>query len=131
MNLTLRARDFMTSDLFTVGPETEIMTAVKLLVDKNISGLLVLDDEQTLIGILTERDCIAVALQASYFEEYGGHVADFMTGAVETIGPSTSILDIARIFSDTPFRRLPVVENDNVLGLISRRDVLRALINRQ
>lgn len=68
----LRVRDFMTTSLHTVPPDTEIMSAVQQLVAANISGLLVVDDSAGLVGILTERDCIRLALQSGYFDETGG-----------------------------------------------------------
>lgn len=123
----LRIRDFMATNLHTVTPDTEIMSAVKLLVDLDISGLLVTDDGGALVGVLTERDCIDVALQSGYFDEAGGLVQDFMTTDVETIDADASMMDLAETFTRAPFRRFPVVEDGRLIGLISRRDVLRAL----
>jgi CBS domain-containing protein len=123
----LRIRDFMATNLHTVAPETEIMSAVKMLVDLDISGLLVIDDGGTLVGVLTERDCIDVALQSGYFDEAGGLVQNFMTTDVETIDADVSMMDLAETFTRAPFRRFPVVEDGKLIGLISRRDVLRAL----
>jgi CBS domain-containing protein len=123
----MRIRDFMTTDLHTVSPETEIMSAVSLLVDLDVSGLLVTDAGGALVGILTERDCIDVALHSGYFDEAGGLVQNFMTADVDTIDPDVSMMDLAETFTRTPFRRFPVVEDGKLVGLISRRDVLRAL----
>jgi len=123
----LRIRDFMATNLHTVAPDTEIMSAVKMLVDLDISGLLVTDDSGVLVGILTERDCIDVALQSGYFDEAGGLVQDFMTTNIETIDADVSMMDLAETFTRAPFRRFPVVEDGKLIGLISRRDVLRAL----
>jgi CBS domain-containing protein len=123
----LRIRDFMATNLHTVAPDTEIMSAVKLLVDLDISGLLVTDDSGALVGVLTERDCIDVALQSGYFDEAGGLVQDFMTTDVETIDADVSMMDLAETFTRAPFRRFPVVEDGRLIGLISRRDVMRAL----
>lgn len=123
----LRIRDFMATKLHTVAPDTEIMSAVKLLVDLDISGLLVTDPGGALVGILTERDCIDVALHSGYFDEAGGLVENFMTTEVDTINPDVSMMDLAERFACAPFRRFPVVEDGKLVGLISRRDVLRAL----
>jgi CBS domain-containing protein len=123
----LRVRDYMTVDLHVVGPDTEIMTAVHKLVALNISGLLVVDDSGALAGILTERDCIDVALHAGYFDEAGGRVRNFMVRDVQTIDADLSLLDLADRFARTSFRRFPVTEDGKLVGLIARRDVLRAL----
>ncbi len=77
--------------------------------------------------MLTERDFIEVALNAGYFDERGGSVAEFMTQDVETVGPDDSLVDVAARFVSSPFRRYPVVEDGRLVGIIARRDVLRAL----
>ena len=122
-----RVRDFMVTDVLSVAPETEIMRAVHLLVSRDISGLPVVDEQGMLLGIVTERDCIEVALHAGYYDELGGRVEQYMTSQVETVGPDTTLMDLAEIFARSPFRRCPVVEDGKVIGLICRRDILRAL----
>ena len=122
-----RVRDFMTKDPLSITPDTEIMRAVHLLVSKDISGLPVVDDQGMLVGILTERDCIEVALQAGYFDELGGRVEQYMTTPVETVEPDSSLMDLAELFARSPFRRCPVIEEGKLVGLICRRDILHAL----
>jgi CBS domain-containing protein len=122
-----RIRDHMATELVTVTPDTEIMRAVHLLVQHDISGMPVVEANARLVGILTERNCIDVALQAGYFDESGGCVADFMSSPVETVDPDDSLMDVADRFRQSSFRRFPVVENGRLIGLISRRDVLTAL----
>ena len=126
-NKAERVRDFMKTNPLSISPETEIMRAVHLLVAEDISGLPVTDAQGKLVGILTERDCIAVALQAGYFDELGGCVEQYMTTPVETVEPDSSLMDLAELFARSPFRRCPVVEEGRLVGLICRRDILRAL----
>lgn len=123
----LRVRDYMATDVLTIGPDTEIMRAIHLLVERDISGIPVVDDQMQVIGILTERDCIRTALQAGYFDEAGGLVADYMSTPVHTVAPDDSLMDLAELFATSPFRRCPVVEDGRLIGLICRRDVLSAL----
>jgi len=123
----MRVRDYMATDVLTVSPNAEIMHTIHLLVEKDISGVPVVDEQGRLVGILTERDCIRIALQAGYFEEVGGRVADFMTTSVHTVTPDDSLMDLAELFASSSFRRCPVVEGGRLVGLICRRDVLRAL----
>lgn len=127
MNTPLRVREHMTTDLVTITPDTEIMRAVYLLVEHDISGLPVVDEGGSLVGMLTERDCIETAIQAGYFDEAGGRVRDFMSSPVETAGADDSLMDIAERLSKSTHRRFPVVEDGRLIGLISRRDVLEAL----
>jgi CBS domain-containing protein len=127
MSIPLRVRDFMTTELVTVPPQTEITQVVQTLIAEDISGVLVVDESGGLAGILTERDCIAVASSAGYYDEWGGPVSNFMTTAVETAAPDDNLVDIAVKMTSSPHRRFPVIEDDRLVGLISRRDVLRAL----
>ena len=123
----LRVRDFMTTDPLSITPETEIMRAVHLIVSEDISGLPVVDERGMLVGILTERDCIEVALQAGYFDELGGRVERYMTTPVETAEPDSSLMDLAALFARSPFRRCPVIEEGKLVGLICRLDIPLAL----
>jgi len=80
-----------------------------------------------LAGILTEKDLMRVVLNASYYADYGGKVADYMTTEVETIGPEESVVAVAKRFLTRGYHRYPVVEHGRLIGQISRRDLLRAL----
>ncbi len=102
-----RIRDYMATELVTVTPDTEILRAARLLVDNNIGGAPVLDAGGRLAGILTEKDLMRVVLNASYYADYGGRVADYMTTAVETIGPDESVVEVAKRFLDQPLSPLP------------------------
>lgn len=117
----------MTKELHTVRPDDDIMSAAHRLVSLNISGLLVLDGERQLLGVLTERDCIEVAFQAGYFDETGGRVRDYMSTDLLTVDASTSLMDMAERFARGPHRRYPVLEDGRLVGIVARRDILRAL----
>lgn len=127
MNTPLRVGEHMTRELVTITPDTEIMRAVYLLVDHDISGMPVVDEAGTLVGILTERDCIVTAIQSGYFDEAGGMVKDFMSSPVETAEADDSLMDVAERLSKSVYRRFPVLDDGRLVGLISRRDVLEAL----
>jgi len=77
--------------------------------------------------MLSELDCMRVALQAGYHGEYGGPVSDYMSDGVTTVNAEMSIVDLAEVFIDKRFRRFPVTDKNRLVGQISRRDVLRAL----
>lgn len=124
---TIRVKDYMARRLITLEPDTEILQAVQKLIKNDIAAAPVVDKEGALVGILTEKDCMRVVLNACYHSEYGGTVADLMTNEVEAMGPEDSITDAARRFLDKRFHRYPVLDNGRLVGLISRRDLLRAL----
>ena len=120
-------KDHMTKNPVTLGPEMEIRQAVHLLINKDISGAPVLDVHGRLVGVLTERDCMRVALQADYHAEPGGLVKEFMSENPQWVGPEQSILTLADLFINGRFHRYPVVDNGRLVGVISRRDVMRAM----
>jgi CBS domain-containing protein len=124
---SIRVRDYMARDLITLTPETEVLHAIHLLAENNISGAPVVDEDGRLVGMLSERDFMRVVLEAGYYKSYGGRVDRYMTKNVVTIDPDESIMELAKRFMEIPYRRYPVMENDRLIGQISRRDVIRAL----
>ncbi len=120
-------KDYMARTLVTFKPETEVLDAVHTLVDKRIAGAPVVDDEGSLVGMLSEFDCMRVVLGASYHGNAGGPIRDYMTTDTQTVDAQMNIVDLAQVFIDTGFRRFPVLEENRLVGQISRRDVLRAL----
>lgn len=124
---TIKVSDYMAANLTTFKPDMEMREAIVFLVDRRISGAPVVDDHGNLVGVLSEQDCMKVALSAGYHGDYGGLVADYMNTTVTTIDADTSILNLAQLFIDAPYRRYPVLQNNRLVGQISRRDVLRAL----
>ncbi len=125
---TLRARDFMMPQLVTLTTDMELLDAIQLFVEKQISGAPVLDAQGNLVGILTERDCLAQTVVATYHGEAGGRVAEVMSADVRTVDADASLMDIAESFVNSKYRRYPVLENNRLVGIISRRDVLRAVL---
>ena len=86
-----------------------------------------LDDKGDLVGMLSELDCLKVALNAGYYGDWGGPVSDYMSTTVESVDADMNIVDLAQKFLDTGYRRFPVLRNHRLVGQISRRDALRAL----
>jgi len=120
-------KDYMARTLVTFKPDTDVLDAVHVLVEKRIAGAPVVDDAGNLLGMLSELDCLKIALHAGYHGDWGGPVSDYMGDGVKTVDAEMSIIDLAQEFLDTRFRRFPVVEKNRLIGQISRRDVLRAL----
>jgi predicted transcriptional regulator len=127
MSRSATARDYMTARLITLTPGMEIQRAINLLLKHRISGAPVLDDEGRLVGILSKKDCLNVAFHASYHKEWGGPVSDYMSREVETVDAETDIIQVVERFLAGPYRRFPVMSNNQVVGQISRHDVLKAL----
>lgn len=120
-------RDYMSGKLITFNPQTDVLDAIQVLVRHRIAGAPVIDDHGNVIGMLSELDCMKIALTAGYHGERGGPVAEYMTTETETVDADMSIIDLAQRFLDSGYRRYPVVKDNRLIGQISRRDVLRAL----
>lgn len=124
---TKTAKQAMGSGLVTLHPEMDVLEGLRILVEEGVSGAPVIDQIGNLVGILTERDCMGIALHAGYHGEEGGPVSRFMTRDVDTVEAHTPVTEIAERFARTELRRLPVMEQGRVIGVISRRDVLKCL----
>lgn len=123
-----KIRDYMATDLITLPPEMEINRAMKILLDERISGAPVVDGKGVLVGVLSKKDCFKAALNASYHQEWGGAVSDYMTSPVETLDASLDIVEAAERFLKSHYRRFPVLQEGRLAGQISRADLLKALI---
>lgn len=119
--------DHMARDLVTLGPDQEINNAMHVLLKHGVSGAPVVDEKYQVVGILTEKDCLRAALEASYYRDWGKRVSAYMQRDVITMEADIDILTACQVFLDGPYRRFPVVDDGQLVGLISRTDVLRAL----
>jgi CBS domain-containing protein len=126
----LTARDIMTRKLVTVRPSTPVRDAIRLIVKKRVSGLLVVDDNGNLVGVLSEVDCLRHFAVSQYDQQRDperGTVATYMTEDCHVISSSTDIYTIADDFLEHRIRRLPVVDGDQLVGVVSRIDVLSGI----
>ena len=119
--------DYMARDLITLSPQTEINRAMSVLLDNRISGAPVLADDGTLVGVLSKKDCLKAAMQASYYRSWGSTVEAYMSRDVQTLEAGMDIFEATNAFLESSFRRFPVVEDGRLVGQISRADALRAM----
>lgn len=123
----ITVRDYMAANLVTFTPETEIFEAIRQLITQGISGAPVIDNLGNIVGILSEKDCLKMALNAAYYDEMGGKVADFMSRKAVTVDVETSIVEVAEMFLNASYKRYPVLKDNRLVGQISRSDVLKAI----
>jgi CBS domain-containing protein len=119
----------MAKDVLTFKPGDPIQHAIDVLVQKGFSGAPVVD-EGRVVGVLSELDCMKLLAANSFHQEAAAMsvtVADLMTPNVISIGPDTDLFAIAHTFIKTGVRRLPVLDGDRLVGLVSRPDLLRAM----
>ena len=127
MERKARVRDYMARHLITLQPDDKVLRAIHTFVEHEISGAPVIDKDGRLTGILTDKDCMKAAIDATYHSEYGGLVADFMNTDVDVMNADDSIIEAAKRFVTTSYHRFPVMDNGRLVGQISRADVMRAL----
>lgn len=117
---------YMTPDPMTFPPDLEVTRAMAQLLRRKISGAPVVDEGGRIVGIFTAKDCFRAILHASYHQELGGQVADFMIAPVETLEADLGIVAAAERFLEAPYRRFPVTRDGALVGIITRLDLLRA-----
>ena len=120
----LTARDIMTESVVTIQPACSVRSAIELLIQEQISGLPVVNGSGQLVGIVTEFALLATAYDESIAEET---VEKHMTTEVLTVNVDDSVRKIADLFIVHRVRRVPVMDQGRIAGLISRRDVLQAV----
>ncbi len=121
------AADLMQRKLHTVADDAPIEKAVRLLLEKGYAAVPVIDKGGKLVGLVSEHDCVRVLSEAIAERWPSGLVRNHMTTDLETVAPTEDILALATRFTQGRHRRLLVVENGQLVGLIARRDLMRGL----
>ncbi len=127
LDTTVRA--VMSREPTVLAPDAPVMSAMKTMLDQGISGAPVVDLHGNLVGLLTQRDCLTVAYRASYHGQVAGPVEAFMTRDPETVDADLPLVELIERFYRSPHRRFPVVEGPRLIGIVSRRDVLQAVVD--
>ena len=116
------ARDIMTSTVITASEGMLLTDIIKLLLRWHISGLPIVDDKGKLVGIITEHDVVNFALSGYAADTVASEV---MTKNLVTYPPDTLVVEVINYFAAHRIRRVPIVEKGEVVGIISRRDIVR------
>jgi predicted transcriptional regulator len=117
---------YMATDLVSFGPNDDIIQAMRTLLQRHLSGAPVLSAGK-MIGVLSQKDCLAIVYNTAYHQDWGGQVEQYMNRQVETIDADCSILEAAEKFLNSNYRRFPVLRDGQLVGQISRHDIMRAL----
>jgi len=146
-----KAADIMTKDVITVQKDTTVAELANLLATNNIGGTPVVDDEGSLLGVVTESDLIdqkkrvhiptvvTILDSVIYLESpekmekemlkiAGSSVGDIYTENAETVSEETSLEDIATTMSEKNIHTLPVMRGDKLVGVIGKKDIIKTLI---
>jgi CBS domain-containing protein len=143
----MNASDVMTVRVVTIAPDASVQQAAKLMLEREVSALPVVDTGNRLIGIISEGDLVRRVetgterkrswwlsfisgtdqLAHDFVRAHGTKVSDVMTREVVIARPETPLSEVARLLEDNRIKRVPVVEEDLVIGVVSRANLLQAL----
>ncbi|MBX4898502.1 CBS domain-containing protein [Rhizobium bangladeshense] len=144
----LQIRSIMTPNPTTIGPNVKIWEAANAMVDRHISGLPVVDQSGDLLGIISESDFLRRGeihtqaphslwrdffasrggLAEEYAKSFGNDVGEVMSSPAVTVQPDASIETAAKLMAEKNVKRLPVVEGNHLIGIVTRFDVMAALV---
>ncbi len=125
--MLITVRDIMHTDIISVAPNALIEHALDLMIEYKISGLPVVDHDGQLVGVISEFDALELMCDESHEYWPVEPVAGLMTSPVESVSPEMLVNDLAHLFHDGNIRRFPVVEQGRLVGVVSRRDVVKAI----
>lgn len=128
MNINYSIKEFMAENLITFSPNTPIELAMESFLDNKISGAPITNEEGQLVGVLSEKDCMKTLFESSYYNNLGGYVKEYMSTNITTVNVHQTLSDVVDQFMKSRYRRFPVMEGTKLVGQISRRDVIRAIM---
>jgi tRNA nucleotidyltransferase (CCA-adding enzyme) len=119
------AKDIMTTQVITVSMNTAIKDALTMMVEVGLSGLVVIDDDQLVTGVISERDMMVAYEMLGHIK---GTIESFVNKKVVGVLSDTPVEEVSRVLVQSNVRRVPVIENGKCVGVISRSDILRYIL---
>jgi CBS-domain-containing membrane protein len=143
------ARDVMTHNVISIGPDATILQAAQLMLQHHISGLPVIDQAGALLGVLSEGDFLRRRetgttrrrsrwleflmgpgrVAADYIHSHGNKVSEVMSKDVKTVGEDTTLEDIVRLMERQRIKRVPVLHGNKVVGIVTRSNLMHAMVS--
>lgn len=123
----LQVRNYMSTHFVTLRKDQDITEAIKVFTDRSILGAAVLDNLGNMVGILSVTDCIGEALRVGFDAGAHSSVESLMSKDVRTVDVDDNIIDVAKMFMEEPYRRYPVMDDNRVVGVVTRLEVLKGL----
>ncbi len=120
------AKSIMCEEIISVKKDTHIYDAMRLLLEKKVSGLPVVDKNRNLEGVISEKDMLNLLMEKNVLDKET--VEDYMSEAVISFAPEDSAIDICELFMKRPIRRVPIVEKGKLVGIVSRRDIIALIL---
>lgn len=124
----MTAKDIMTTQVMTVQPTSTIHDALTLMVQIEISGLIVTEEDGTIVGVVTERDLLVAY---DFLKQTKAPITDYISRDVVGVTEDTPIEEVNKILMQGNVRRVPVLKDNQVVGVISRRDLLKQILDQE
>jgi CBS domain-containing protein len=122
----IKVKDVMSTNVISVKKDDSIFDAVELLVEKQLSGLPVIEDDMTLVGLLSEKDVVDIFCDLEEAEDKT--VGDFMTHPAVSFDENDALLKVCNFLEKNIFRRIPITSGDKLTGIVSIHDILRTIL---
>ena len=119
-------KSFMTTDVVTVKPDVPIYEALHLLSEREISGMPVVDDNNQVVGILSEKDVLRILIDDKL--DVTSKVSDYMSHGVVCFTETDNAFEICKFFINSHYRRVPIVKDGKLVGIVSRRDIVGLIL---
>ena len=120
-----KAKEIMTTDVISIGRDIDIYEAIRIMVQNNVTGLPVVNDDMSLAGIISEKDVLSLLYN---IEDKPGSVEDFMTRNPVSFDQDESLIDIAECFINNNFRRVVILDQGKLAGIVSRKDIIGCIL---
>lgn len=117
--------DVMTRNIISVTKDTPVYDAMRLLVEHNITGMPVVSEDNTLLGVLSEKDMLRLLYEQSGKQ---GVVENYMTGDPVTFDIDDNLVDVCECLIQSSFRRIPILADGKLAGIVSRRDIIKYIL---
>lgn len=127
MQAVPNVRRYMKPTSLSFDPNMPVYEALDTLVAKRLAGVPVIDEEDRLVGFLTEKDCLRLLAVSHLYNMTGRRVGDIMSGIYQGLHPDMDILSASMVFLNCNFATLPVLEGDELVGSLTRQDILAAI----
>lgn len=120
-----KAKDIMTTNVLAVRKDTDIYEAIQIIVANNVTGLPVVDADDFLVGIVTEKDVLS---RLYNIEDQADCVGDYMTEDVVSFDIEDDMIAVCECLVNNHFRRVPILRERKLVGIISRRDLIKYIL---
>lgn len=124
---TTKAADIMTTNVITAKKDMVLTDVIALLLRWHISALPIVDDEDKMVGIMSEIDLVNLTFDGNARDTI---VEEVMVTDIVSFSPNTQLAELVQAFSKRHLRRVPIIDKGKVVGIVSRRDILREMLRR-